>query len=257
MGYNKFQNIKPLQTNGNTAETDTFTIIDYRSFDVCIDPGHGDNHRTISIFDPGAVDSSKTFKEKDFALKISKRVYSWLAHFGTSVFLTREDDIDVGSQEAINWRFTIANLRESKLLVSIHLNSGNKNAFFSLYQPNTANSEQSKILASTIMEHLENTGKGDEKDVKPVNKTTTSRDSLGVLKYFRGQASTLIEFGGIDSAQNRDFINRNSVQIGYWIALGIYRYLHNGNDPDVFDVLFDMHTGRTLGEVYNSVNKLN
>ncbi|OGU16637.1 MAG: hypothetical protein A2X61_01110 [Ignavibacteria bacterium GWB2_35_12] len=96
---------------------------------IILDPGHGGE-------DPGAI-SVNGYKEKDFTLKIAKKVRDLLNENmpATKVVMTRTDDTFI----ELYRRGQIANISKGKIFVSIHLNSAAK-------KPSTANGFETYIL---------------------------------------------------------------------------------------------------------------
>lgn len=197
---------------------------------VTLDPGHGDNNSKNSVADPGAVDGKDY--EKDFALLIAEKVNNWLTIFGISVEMTRKSDIDVGSNAPINWRWKIANENGSDVFLSFHLNSGNSDENFAVYQQGKSNEENSIKLGNMIMERLGNIGLNvGDNSVRQV-KGYTRYNTLGVLNNFNGGAGLLIEFGGIASQTNRENIKKNADLISFSIGIAVANYL--GIQPNIY-----------------------
>ncbi|MCL5992416.1 MAG: N-acetylmuramoyl-L-alanine amidase, partial [Bacteroidetes bacterium] len=96
---------------------------------IILDPGHGGN-------DPGAI-SINGYKEKDFTLKIAKKVRDLINENmpAAKVVMTRSDDRFI----ELFMRRQIANKNKGKLFVSIHLNSA-------ATKPGTANGFETYIL---------------------------------------------------------------------------------------------------------------
>lgn len=81
--------------------------------DVIIDPGHGGN-------DHGALFQAKSivFREKDLVLQIAHELMSALRQHRIKVTLTRQNDYFL----PLSSRVSIANQRQAKLMLSLHLN---------------------------------------------------------------------------------------------------------------------------------------
>ena len=85
---------------------------------ICIDPGHGG-------YDPGAINHSLGYKEKDLTLKISKKTAEILNKRGWNVIMTRTTDKDVsyyGSSdtEELGARVRTAHDMKADIFISIH-----------------------------------------------------------------------------------------------------------------------------------------
>ena len=93
-----------------------------KSFTILIDPGHGG-------FDPGKV-SPDGIMEKDINLAIASKLASALTDQGFSVYLTRDSDKSLNSENAsskktsdLKARTNLATNVNADLYISIHQNS--------------------------------------------------------------------------------------------------------------------------------------
>jgi N-acetylmuramoyl-L-alanine amidase len=105
---------------------------------VVLDPGHGGS-------DPGAIGQAGV-KEKDVTLAIARRVAPVLAHDGTQVLLTRDDDRFVSLEE----RTARANAFNADLFISIHCNAAENHAKHGVetYVLDTARDEMAGRIAA-------------------------------------------------------------------------------------------------------------
>ncbi|MCR6546637.1 N-acetylmuramoyl-L-alanine amidase family protein [Dehalobacterium formicoaceticum] len=121
---------------------------------IAIDPGHGG-------YDPGAV--SGNVLEKDINLIICKKLKEHLENKGFLVVLTRNGDYNhaikgLHGKEAKRYdlteRIKIINSSNAEILLTVHVNSNNKNAYEgaeAFYHPKSLNG---KMLANYIQEEL-------------------------------------------------------------------------------------------------------
>lgn len=253
MFYNSYPKVdlnnKQTKNDDKTNLLKEHTVTAYQEYKVTLDAGHGDNNSKNKVFDPGAVSGSNY--EKDYALKIDAATFRWLSYFGTSTFRTRTNDIKVAPEGPINWRWKIANKRNSAIFISFHLNSGSSEEVFAVYQQGKSNSENSIKLAKSILENLKVISDTDESKIFTVEKKTRYT-TLAVLNRFKGEAGLLFEFGGISSEENRNAITKNSSKIGFWIAVGIYKYLNNGLEPEIFKSTPSPLNNSTFGESFKA-----
>ena len=85
---------------------------------IVIDPGHGgEEDGAVAMTKGEAV--TRTIKEKDLALEISKRIHQLLKEKNYSVYLTRSVDRTVTLPE----RAAIAEKTKADLFISVHINS--------------------------------------------------------------------------------------------------------------------------------------
>lgn len=217
------------ERGGSCVVTTGQTQTEPNSQKVTLDAGHGDNNSKNKQADPGAVDG--THYEKDYASWIEQETYVALKFMGVDVERTRSWDKNVDPEGPINWRWKMANNNGSDIFISFHLNSGNDDKAFAVYQQGKSNEDKSIILGTEILKNLGSYFTVDlNSPVKAANKYTRF-ETLGVLNNFNGGAGVLIEFGGIQSDKNRTTILNNKVDIGKKIAEGIYKYI-NGKLPD-------------------------
>lgn len=180
------------------------------------DAGHGD--KTGCCIDPGTIDGSNY--EKDYALKVEQSVNNWLNAWGVDNQSTRNGDIDKSGQKKIAWRLKAARDHGSIIMVSIHLDSGEKDGLFAIYDKDNS---ESKLLAQYIANSY-SFGLGDTDGIKEDVR------NLGIVQRFSGKASVILELGGIANKNLINRINTNSELMGYDIARGMYLYL-NGIEP--------------------------
>jgi N-acetylmuramoyl-L-alanine amidase len=206
------------------------------------DAGHGDWAVGLAYFDPGAVDGDHL--EKDYALKVEEATARWLQTFGgIDNHRMREGDVDKRPAKRQVWRYTETSLNKSKIFVSFHLDSGSKDGFFIIYpqKPATQKSDetfgeyQRKVARSENGQRLAQFIKDNMVILRPIEnavRVDTRPTQLPVLREFNGEAAVLIELCGIGSSTGRELINNYFNEIGRSIAIGIYKYLFNNEDPD-------------------------
>ena len=196
---------------------------------VVTDAGHGMKGNSNSIIDPGAVDG--IYKESDFALLIEQSVAEWLTKFGVSVERTRVSEMSIDGN-TINYRWKLANELDAEVFISIHLDYDAKENAYAVYEVRDSNLEwqqnNSIGLANYIMENLTTMNPANNPVIPSTN---TNHGTIGVLRYFKGDAGVVLEMGGIASETNRNNIINNHSSIGREIATGVYQYLNNGAKP--------------------------
>jgi len=108
-----------------------------------LDPGHGGN-------DPGAV--SPDYKEKDLALKLSKKIVNELLPYQCQVKLTRKMDLSL----SLSNRAQLANSLNADLFVSIHINAGGGTGFESFIHPDAPEltRQYRNIVHSRVVSYL-------------------------------------------------------------------------------------------------------
>jgi N-acetylmuramoyl-L-alanine amidase len=260
MSYNNYPKVdlnnKQEKKKDKSILLKEHTVTAYQEYKVTLDAGHGDHNTKTwghnkdihSVYDPGAT--FDVHYEKDYAIKIDAATYRWLEYFGISTIRTRTQDVNVDPEGPINWRWKIANKRKSKILVSFHLNNDDSENLFAVYEHNRSNEKNSINLATHILTGLKAITKTSETEIIPASKTGVK--TLGVLRNFNGDAGILIEFGGIKSEENLNNITKNSNKYGFWIALGIYKYLNNGLEPEIFKSTPAPLNNSTFGEAYKA-----
>lgn len=93
-------------------------LLDASALTILIDPGHGGEEDGAVAVTQGE-NPTRTIKEKDIALSISKRIYELLQERNYSVYLTRSIDRTVTLPE----RAAIAEKTRADLFISVHINS--------------------------------------------------------------------------------------------------------------------------------------
>ena len=100
--------IKPLLSPINIAKKTPKIIV--------IDAGHGGKAE-------GAINKALKLKEKDLTLKTAKKLATKFRLAGYTVYLTRENDVDLSLED----RGTFANSKKADIFISIHYNSVDPN----------------------------------------------------------------------------------------------------------------------------------
>lgn len=195
-------------------------------YKVMVDPGHGGS-------DPGTSGFSGA-KEKDFNLKISKKVRDLLNSRGIEVLMTREEDKSLTLPE----RSAMANSWKADVFVSIHQNS-----FIEEIKDKSGNvigvrypkgietfyftgSTQGSILAQKIQTNLIQNTRAVDRRTKTAN--------FHVLKE-TDMPSALVECGFITNQEEEAKLLTDEYQniVAKSIADGILQYFNmNGEDVD-------------------------
>jgi len=128
----------------------------YTGVTIVVDPGHGGR-------DPGKVGINGAL-EKDINLAIALLLRDFLEDKGINVIMTRTEDVGLYSESDtnkkradLNKRIEIINSSNALFAVSIHQNSFSQENIRGAQVFYYANSEQGRILAETLQEHIKET----------------------------------------------------------------------------------------------------
>jgi len=190
-------------------------------YTIVIDPGHGG-------VDGGAVGADGT-SEKEITLAVAQKIQHYLQHAGANVFLTREEDVDLASEntkgfsrrksEDIRNRLQFIHEKEADLFLTIHLNAMPSTVWRgaqTFYYPKFPESEfLAKVIQAEIIEHLQNT----TREALPLK-------SIYLLKYAEIPGA-LVELGFLSNETERDLLKDDAYQdkMAASIYDGILRYL--------------------------------
>ena len=179
---------------------------------IVIDPGHGKE-------DPGT--SYGKVYEKDINLAISLYLEKELGSLGAEVILTRDDDYDLSSPNAVyrkksdfDNRIKLINESNANLYISIHLNYLSDSRY---YGPQVFYANDKK-LAETIQNVMNYDLKGNRK-VKKIPNDTYMFNKLKVN-------GVLIECGFLSNPNERSLLQKKNYQqkIAKSITKGIIEY---------------------------------
>src|SRR5690625_1635117 len=187
---------------------------------IVLDPGHGGP-------DGGAVGKDET-EEKDIALSVAKKLQDYLQQSGALVYLTRETDKDLASEdtkglsnrksEDIRNRLQFIHDRKADFFVTIHLNALSSTRWHgaqTFYYPEMDESRHlAKMIQSEIINNLENT-----------DRTPLAINSMYLLKHAKVPGS-LVEIGFLSNEQERELLKQEDYQrkMAGSIYQGILRY---------------------------------
>lgn len=190
-------------------------------YTIVIDPGHGG-------IDGGAVGADGT-SEKKITLAVAQKVKHYLQHAGADVYLTREKDTDLASEdtkgfsrrksEDIRNRLQFIHDKEADLFLTIHLNAMPSTVWRgaqTFYFPKFPESEHlAKMIQAEIIEHLQNT----TREALPLR-------SIYLLKYAQIPGA-LVELGFLSNEEERELLKDDAYQdkMAASIYDGILRYL--------------------------------
>ncbi|MCB0856437.1 MAG: N-acetylmuramoyl-L-alanine amidase, partial [Bacteroidetes bacterium] len=198
--------------NPNTGKSQFVAQIPNRKPSIMVDPGHGDKHSSNNQIDPGAISPKGDVNEKDLALSISMGLNNKLEEVGIGTALTRDGDIDVGTNKRLKWRIDAA--ENSTMFVSVHINAANNenaSGFSVLF-----NNDESEKLAENI---------ASTQKVMNIRGNGTQKRGLYVLNNFTNGPSVLIEAGFITNDEDLNKMLDNAPKIGEQIGEGIIKYL--------------------------------
>lgn len=187
---------------------------------IVIDPGHGGP-------DGGARGKDGT-EEKGISLAVSEKLRDYLQQAGALVYLTREEDKDLASEETkglsrrksedIRNRLQFIHEREADLFVTIHLNaipSSRWHGAQTFYYPKFDESKHlAKMVQAEIVRNLENT-----------DREALSIDGIYLLKHAEVPGA-LVEIGFLSNEQEREQLKGEDYQrqMAGSIYEGILRY---------------------------------
>ncbi|MEC5425978.1 N-acetylmuramoyl-L-alanine amidase CwlD [Virgibacillus sp. C22-A2] len=188
---------------------------------IVIDPGHGSP-------DGGAQGKDKTL-EKDIALTVSKKLQSYLQQAGALVYLTREDDNDLASEdtkglsrrkaEDIRNRLQFIHDKKADFFVTLHLNalpstrwSGAQTFYYSKF-------EESKHLASMIQSEI-------IRNMENTDRSPLAINGIYLLKHAEIPGA-LVEIGFLSNEVERELLKQEDYQqkMSASIYEGILRYV--------------------------------
>ena len=121
---------------------------------VYIDPGHGGR------------DSGTTYKniyEKDINLIMSKKIEQYLISKGATVYLTREEDIDLSTttknkkRSDLTNRAKLINQSNADMYISIHLNYISNSKWQGLQIFYNNKNEENELIANSLTSYLKQT----------------------------------------------------------------------------------------------------
>lgn len=216
----------PIQKQVTTWDTWTLPLVGKT---IVIDPGHGGP-------DGGASGKDKT-QEKDIALIVSKKLQNYLQQAGALVYLTREEDRDLASDdtkglsrrktEDIRKRLQFIKDKKADFFVTIHLNalpstrwSGAQTFYYPRYEENK---HLAKMIQKEIIRNMENT-----------NRTPLAINGIYLLKNAEVPGA-LVEIGFLSNEQERELLKKEEYQqqMSASIYEGILRYVtEDPEDPE-------------------------
>lgn len=187
---------------------------------VVLDAGHGGK-------DPGKVSSDGTL-EKDINLRIAVRIKTLLEQNGIVVVMTREEDKDLASDNAVNRknedlkaRVKLISETAPMVMVSIHQNSYPEENVDGAQTFYSAGSEAGKQLATRIQKNLKNEIKDDNHRVAKANK------EYYLLKKTNCPA-VIVECGFLSNPREAALLASEDYQekLAFAIHLGILEYIN-------------------------------
>lgn len=188
---------------------------------IILDPGHGGP-------DGGAVGSDTTV-EKDIALSVTKQLQRYLQQAGALVYLTREQDEDLASDETkglarrksedIRKRLEFIEGKDADLFLTIHLNalpSERWRGAQTFYYPKYAeNQHLARMVQDEIRNNMENT-----------KREALEIDGVYLLKHAETPGA-LVEIGFLSNVEERELLKQEEYQesMSASIYRGILRYI--------------------------------
>lgn len=188
---------------------------------IVIDPGHGG-------VDGGAEGKDKT-NEKEIALAVSKKLRDYLQQSGALVYMTRETDKDLASEdtkglsrrkaEDIRNRLAFIHEKNADFFVSIHLNAipstrwrGAQTFYYPRFEENR---HLANMIQAEIIRNLENT-----------NRVALPINGIYLLKHAEVPGA-LVEIGFLSNVEERELLKQEDYQqqMAGSIYRGILRYV--------------------------------
>lgn len=236
-------------------------------YDIVIDPGHGgkDSGATAKL-------NGKTYYESNLTLKISLLLKEKLESAGLKVKLTRDSDVFLSNYDK-GGRSVIPNYYNSKLSISLHLNSSTGNQKYGgveVYIPNDVNLDFAKIISTNmgneigISKRLTNKVSDgiyftyfDEYDIESANKSMIEKKMKPYdIKLGSPYMYMIREVGGICTHayvddRNQDYgenmyYDSNKVSEPYLIEMGYMNY-----EPDLIKIVNNPE--KIVESLYNSL----
>lgn len=198
---------------------------------IVLDPGHGGP-------DGGAVGKDGT-EEKDIALEVSKMLQDYLQQAGALVYLTREEDRDLASEdtrglsrrksEDIRKRLAFIEEKKADFFLTIHLNAlpqerwyGAQTFYYSKYDKSK---HLARMVQAEITRNLENT-----------NRVALPINGMYLLKH-AVVPGALVEIGFLSNVAERELLKQKDYQqqMAGSIYNGILRYVTEEAEEDEQD----------------------
>lgn len=188
---------------------------------VVIDPGHGGT-------DPGGKAKDLSVTEAQLTLAIAQKIQSMADAYNIEVVLTRDTEDASGKasnkSDDIRNRLSIAKNSGAALFLSLHINSApatvaEKHSGFEAYIPNKSESLNDQLLASSLLENLN--------EIYTTSPNVKKRTAMGIYVLDNvGIPATLLELGYLTNEKDRAFIknNNNHELIARKILLGLRKY---------------------------------
>ncbi|MCM3742247.1 N-acetylmuramoyl-L-alanine amidase CwlD [Oceanobacillus luteolus] len=195
---------------------------------IVLDPGHGGP-------DGGAVGKDDTL-EKDIALNVSKQLQRYLQQAGALVYLTRETDQDLASEdtkglsrrksEDIRNRLEFIESKDADFFLTIHLNAlpserwrGAQTFYYPAFDENR---HLARMVQAEIRRNLENT-----------NREALQIDGIYLLKHSETPGA-LVEIGFLSNVEERELLKSEEYQeqMAASIYQGILRYVTEEIEED-------------------------
>lgn len=187
---------------------------------IILDPGHGGP-------DGGAAGKDGTTEEA-ITLSVSKKLRTYLQEAGATVYLTREEDKDLASDETkglsrrksedIRNRLNFIHDHKADIFLSIHLNalpSTRWRGAQTFYYPSKdENKHLAKMIQSEIIRNLENT-----------NREALAKTEMYLLKHAEIPGA-LVEIGFLSNVDERELLKQENYQdkMAASIYEGVLRY---------------------------------
>lgn len=155
---------------------------------IVIDPGHGGS-------DPGAV--SKSIKEKDYTLLISKYMYDRFKELGIPVRLTRNTDISLSPKERTTKVQGFFGNGKDVIVISNHLNAGGGDGAEVIYAL-----RNNSTLSKKVLDEIEKEGQNIRKYYQLRLPSNPIKDYYFMHRDTLNNETIIVEYGFVDSTKD-------------------------------------------------------
>lgn len=216
-GNSFFERAEREQAIGTLGNTNNMPV-------VVIDAGHGGK-------DPGKVGINGAL-EKDINLCIALRLKNLLEQNNISVIMTREEDRDLASEQAVNrknedLRARAKLIEESApaVMVSIHQNSYTSEEADGAQVFYHAGSEEGKLLGTMVQKQLKN-------EIQDGNHRVAKSNKEYYLLKKAGCPAVIVECGFLSNSAEAALLGTEEYQekLAFAIHLGIMEYINTVAD---------------------------
>ena len=203
---------------------------------IVIDPGHGGE-------DGGT--SANGILEKDYTLKISKYMYERFKSLGIPVSISRDDDINLDSNERPKKIQSFYGNGSDVLVISNHINAGNGDGAEIIYSLRNTDT-----LSKKIAKEFENVGQNVRKYYQRRLPSNPSKDYYYVLRDTSNNETIIVEYGFADSnGDDVEQIKNNWKTLTEAVVKAVCEYLGITYTPLNTENTYVVKSGDTLWSI--------